>query len=60
MSEYEELRKTYDLSQEELQAVINLFKSLAGYQHNIKKKMEEALILKRKNVLNLLKRMGMR
>lgn len=29
MSEYEELRKTYDLSQEELQAVINLFKSLA-------------------------------
>lgn len=28
MSEYEELRKTYDLSQEELQAEINLFKSL--------------------------------
>ncbi len=29
MSKYEELRKTYNLSQEDLQAVINLFKSLA-------------------------------
>lgn len=29
MSEYEELLKAYNLSQEDLQAVINLFKSLA-------------------------------
>jgi len=29
MSEYDELQKTYDLNNEELQAVINLFKSLA-------------------------------
>ena len=27
MSKYEELRKTYSLSDEDLQAVINLFKS---------------------------------
>lgn len=29
MSEYEELQKTYNLNDEELQAVINLFKTLA-------------------------------
>jgi len=29
MSEYDELQKTYNLKDEELQAVINLFKSLA-------------------------------
>lgn len=29
MSEYDELRKTYHLSKEEIQAVINLFNSLA-------------------------------
>ncbi len=29
MSEYEELQKTYNLNDEELQALINLFKSLA-------------------------------
>lgn len=29
MSEYEELRKTYNLNKEDLQAVINLFNSLA-------------------------------
>ena len=29
MSKYEELQKTYNLNDEELQAVINLFKSLA-------------------------------
>lgn len=29
MSEYEELQKTYNLNEDDLQAVINLFKSLA-------------------------------
>lgn len=36
MSEYEELQKTYNLSQEDFQAVINLFKLLAeiGINYN--------------------------
>lgn len=36
MSEYDELQKTYNLKDEELQAVINLFKLLADIVLDIK------------------------